>query len=70
MDRDDDAPASPLNGLDAAAARLRAAWPAWKVWYVPRAVSRDATWHAQPRRYPLAAAGPDELAEAIAADEA
>ena len=35
---------------------LRARFPRWHVWYVPSAVTRRATWHAQPARFPLDAA--------------
>ena len=70
MDRDDGTPASPLHGLDEQAARLKARWPHWRVWCVPRSGPRGATWHAQPRRYPLDAGSPDELAALIEADEA
>ena len=49
---------------------LRARFPRWHVWYVPSAVTRRATWHAQPARFPLDAADAEELAAAIEADEA
>ncbi len=59
----DQHPSSPDQQL----ARLRDRFPGWRAWYVPRAVG-GATWHAQPARYPLDAAGPDELAALIEAD--
>jgi hypothetical protein len=60
----------PPNGRDDQAEALRARYPGWRVWYVPRAVSRGAWWSAQPARFPLIADGPDELAALIEADEA
>ena len=63
-------PTSPLHVWDVRAARLRAEHPGWRIWYVPAAATRGATWHAQPHRFPLNAASPEELSDAIAADNA
>lgn len=52
------------------AASLRARFPRWRVWWVPRALDGGATWHAQPARYPLDAGNSRELAAMIEADEA
>jgi hypothetical protein len=60
---------SPLYPLDAQLAGLRARFPHMRIWYVPRAATRAATWHAQPARYPLDAASPEELAALIEADQ-
>jgi len=51
------------------AAALRARFPRWRVWYVPRASDGGATWHAQPAGYPLNADSAAGLAEAIEAHE-
>ena len=51
------------------AAALRARFPRWRVWWVPRALDGGATWHATPRRYPLDGGDPVELAAMIEADE-
>jgi len=55
---------------DDQADELRARYPGWRVWYVPRATSRGAWWSAQPSAYPLVADSPDGLADLIEADEA
>jgi hypothetical protein len=51
------------------AASLRARFPRWRIWWVPRALDGGASWHAQPSRYPLNAGDPKELSAAIEADE-
>lgn len=60
---------TPPSPRDEQAEALRARFPGWRVWFVPR-VGRGAFWSAQPARYPLIAGDPDELAAAIEADQA
>jgi hypothetical protein len=54
------------NHVEETAAALAAAYPAWKVWYVPRAAGRPAiTWHAHrlgDDRHIIHADSADELA--------
>lgn len=57
------------NPLEEAAAALRARFPGWRAWWVPRA-GRGAFWSAQPGKYPLIAGSADELAALIEADQA
>jgi hypothetical protein len=62
-----------VNQFGEIAARIEAAWPAWHVWYVPRAVGRPVvTWHAHrlgDERHLIHASSPEELAAAIGQQE-
>ena len=54
----------PLSQLDAELAKLRVAFPGWRIWFVPHA-SGAVVWCAQP--LPLLNCGsPQELCEEIA----
>jgi hypothetical protein len=58
-----------VNQFDEITTRIEAAWPAWHVWYVPRAVGKPVvTFHAHrwgDDRHLVHASSPDELAAAI-----
>lgn len=59
----------PSRDLEHQADCLRARFNGWRIWYVRNPVTRSASWHAVPRRYPLDAPNAEELAAAIEADE-